>query len=172
MKRTVFTLLCLFTICSFGQESYNNRIYPLKGINLMKGYWFVSITNIENIFRNVEYTEVIIDQQLIRSNIDSLYIIKSEYFEDCKYKTPGYKLCLYHDNKKIYSFSFCYPDQISLGSFKGHFLDAELLKEWCIKKDIKSKNDSLMKTPNHIILKPVKGRNNMILFSFLRFHSK
>jgi hypothetical protein len=139
-------------------QSSMDRIYPLKGINLNKGNWILCHTLIENISSTIDSTEIILDQSLLKENVDSFYILNSKEFQDCGSKTPGCRFTLYYNYKHFSQVTYCYPEQVSLGTMKGKFEKSQLLKEWIDKGNLKLKIDSIHKINSTILLYPQQSQ--------------
>jgi hypothetical protein len=153
-----------------GQETGKDRIYPLKGLKLNKGCWILCHTEIENISKGIEITEIILDQKLLNQVANSFFIVNSRDYFDCASKTPGYRFTLYHNFKYYGAVSYCYPEQVNLGALKGKFQKAKLIRESVDLEKYTSKRDSIEKLENTITLRPKKekgNKNGQVLVKYL-----
>ena len=168
-KIIVLIIFLLISVFCSGQESLQCKIYPLRDVNLNKGRWILCHTELENMSREVDVTETILDQELLKEVADSFYIIKSSDYFDCASKTSGYRFTLYHNSKYYSVVSYCYPEQVNLGTLKGKFKKARLIKEWISIDNLTAKRDSIHKLKNAIVLQPKQeGNSKKVLVTYLK----
>lgn len=160
MKIIALLIALLVSINCNSQNLQNKKIFPLQNRFDSTEFWILAHTQIENMSKHQDLTEVVIDQLTIKQSIDSFYVILPDSFNDCSFKTPYARFSLFRNNVYCYSISYCYTDEINLGPLKSKFLKATFIKEK-INNDLASHIiDSLNKCSNIIIIKTVD--NNLM----------
>jgi hypothetical protein len=171
MKKTKPTFLVLLFSISLSIYGQTKVLFPLKERKLVKGDWVLCLSETEKIRNGVEDVGFIDDEALLMANRDSLWIIPSSDYLDCASKTEAFRLFLYHNHKKVGTYSYCYPGQVSFGSLSNHFIHAKQIKETVTKKELKATRENILQQTNCKLIYTVRLKDKrMWLVAYLRFN--
>jgi hypothetical protein len=173
MKKTKATFLVLLFSISISVYGQTKVLLPLKERKLVKGDWVLCLSETEKIRKGVEDIAFIDDEALLMANRDSLGVIPSGDYLDCAFKTEAFRLFLYHNHKKVGTYSYCYPGQVSFGSLSNHFIHAKQIKEIVTKKVLKATKENILQQTNCKLIYIVRlNDKRMWLVSYLRINGK
>jgi hypothetical protein len=165
--KIVFALLLLNTALLFAQNDKFKKFFPLQGKDLKNGNWILCLSELEHMSKAGDSVIYIMDKHLLFENKNSVYVI-TEDDTDCASKTAAYRIMLYHDLKQVAICSYCYPEQIKLGSLLHNFKKGLLLKEFVEKDSLEMKKDSIMNSNSDELISVVRLKKGMWKLTYLR----
>jgi hypothetical protein len=95
--------------------------FVLNDVEFEGHQWVLMHVATDDMTLNGDSVSIITDVELLKANKDSLYIIGHP---NCVNSTPEFQFVIYRNGHHFRTKSYCYDEQVELGSLKGKFKKA------------------------------------------------